>query len=83
MLTSCVGKDAVCPTRDIDRDLCSAQFCESLGIQNQEESAFLLHMGPDMGNVTDVLYLIIFFNYICIWCHSAVADSARYLLFWV
>lgn len=41
----------MCPTGDIDRDLCSAQLCESLGIQNQEESAFLLQVETDMGNV--------------------------------
>lgn len=51
---SCIGKDTMCPAGDIDRDLCSAQFCESLGVQDQEESAFLLHAGPDMGNVTNV-----------------------------
>lgn len=42
----------MCPEWDIDRDCRSSQFCESLGIQNQEESAFLLHVETDMGNVT-------------------------------
>lgn len=31
------------PEWDIDGDLCSAQLSEGLGIQNQEESTFLLH----------------------------------------
>lgn len=35
------------PTGDIDRDLRSAQFGEGLGIQNQEERAFLLHTETD------------------------------------
>lgn len=49
----------MCPEGDVHRDLRSAQFCERLGIQNQEESAFLLHAGPDMGTVTGALYLIV------------------------
>ena len=35
-------KHAVGPVRDIDGDLCSAQLSEGLGIQNEQESAFLL-----------------------------------------
>lgn len=49
----------MCPAGDVDGDLCSAQFCESLGIQNQEEGTLRLHMGPEMANVTDALHLII------------------------
>lgn len=68
----------MCPAGDIDRDLCSAQFCESLGIQNQEEGTLRLHMGPEMANVIDALHLIIIVS-----GYSAVADSAGwYLLFW-
>lgn len=35
-------KHAVGPIRDIDRDLCPAQLGEGLGIQNEQESTFLL-----------------------------------------
>lgn len=42
-----VAKDAVRPTGDVDRDLRSAQFGEGLGIQDQEERAFLLHAETD------------------------------------
>lgn len=37
-----VVKHTVGPEWDIDGDLCSAQLREGLGIQNQEESTFLL-----------------------------------------
>lgn len=36
-------KHTMGPVWDIDRDLCSAQLSEGLGIQNQEESTFVLN----------------------------------------
>lgn len=38
-----VVKHTMGPVWDIDRDLCSAQLSEGLGIQNQEEGTFLLN----------------------------------------
>lgn len=35
-------KHAVGPVWDIDRDLCSSKLSEGLGIQNEQESTFLL-----------------------------------------
>lgn len=35
-------KHAVGPVWDIDRDLCSAQLSEGLGVQDEKESTFLL-----------------------------------------